>query len=132
MQRKTKRLIGAVALIAALAAGGAAYTASNTLSTSVAGYGNVSVTGDNVTDISNVLSADGQNIDTVNLTFATAVLANQTVTAGFGPTAGTAPTTLPTTCLPVGGTYPNTAFTCDFTGAAPTATSNDFAVAVAH
>ena len=84
MQRRTKRLVGAVALIAALAAGGAAYTASNTLSTSVAGYGNVSVTGDNVTDISNVLSADGQNIDTVNLTFATAVLANQTVTAGFG------------------------------------------------
>jgi hypothetical protein len=131
MQRRTRRLIGAVALIAALAAGGAAYTASNTLSTSVAGYGNVTVTGDDVSDISNVLSADGQNIDTVNLTFATPVLANQTVTAGFGPTASTAPTTLPVTCTAV-GSYPTAAFTCDFTGAAPTATSNDFAVAVVH
>ena len=131
MQRRTKRLMGAVALIAALAAGGAAYTASNTLSTSVAGYGNVAVTGDNVSDISNVFSADGQNIDTVNLTFQTAVLAGQTVTAGFGPTAGTAPTTLPVTCAPV-GSYPTTAFTCDFRTIAPTATSNEFAVAVVH
>jgi hypothetical protein len=130
MQRRTRKLIGAVALIAALAAGGAAYTASNTLSTSVAGYGNVSVTGDNVTDISNVLSADGQNIDTVNLTFANAVLAGQTVTAGFGPSAGTAPTTLPVTCTEIGVVA--TTYTCNFTGTAPTATSNEFAVAVVH
>jgi hypothetical protein len=130
MQRRTKRIVGAIALIAALAAGGAAFTASNTLSTSVAGYGNVTVTGATITDISNVLNTDGQNIDTVNLTFASAILAGQTVTAGFGATAATAPTSLPVTCTEVGGVP--TAYTCDFTGIAPTASSNDFAVAVVH
>ena len=39
MQRKTKRIIGAFVVIAAIAAGGAAFTASNTVPNTVAGYG---------------------------------------------------------------------------------------------
>ena len=46
MRRRTRRIILAVALIGALAVGGAAFTASNTFSgPSVAGYGNENITG---------------------------------------------------------------------------------------
>jgi ABC-type Fe3+-siderophore transport system permease subunit len=132
MQRRTKRIVGAIALIAALAAGGAAFTASNTLpSTDTAGYGNISVTGADVSDISNTLSADGQDITEVTLTFASAIPANATVEAGFGTTGGTAPTTLPITCTVAGNQL---SATCgDGTSTlSTTANAGEFAVAVVH
>jgi hypothetical protein len=131
MKGKKTRIIAVVAVIGALAAGGAAFTASNTLpSTSVAGYGNVSVTGATVSDIHNVLSQDGQNITEVILTFSASQTGN-TVVAGFGPTSGTAPTNLNITCsVQTGG------LTADCgdgtTNLAATASQNEFAVAVSH
>jgi hypothetical protein len=132
MQRRTKRFVGAIALIAVLAAGGAAYTASNTLpTTDTAGYGNISVTGADVSDIQNVLSTDGQNITQVNLTFATAIPSNATVTAGFGPTAGTPPTTLPITCT-VAANFLSAACGTGSTNLVATSAAGEFAVAVDH
>jgi hypothetical protein len=82
MQRKTKKIIAAVAVIGALAAGGAAFTASNTLpGTDVAGYGSVTVSGATVSSIHNNLDTGG-NITSVDLVFS-ASQANNTVQAGF-------------------------------------------------
>jgi hypothetical protein len=131
MKRNRKRIIAAVAVICALAAGGAAFTASNGLpSTSVAGYGNVSVSGATVSDIHNVLSTDGQDITEVVLTFSADQTGN-TVVAGFGPSAGTAPTDLNINCtVQTGGLSAD----CGdgSTNLAPTAAQNEFAVAVSH
>ncbi len=102
MQRKTKRIIGAAALICALAAGGAAFTASNTVPDSVAGYGSDTVSGATATTIHYVLSSDGQEITGVNLVFSQDLTNNNagpdyTVKAGFDGTGA------PTACTV--GTY---------------------------
>lgn len=98
MKRNKKRVLIAVLAICALAAGGAAFTASNVLpTTSVAGYANVSVTGATVTDIHNVLSTDGQSINEVVLTFDASQTGN-TVVAGFNTAIATPPTALDITC----------------------------------
>ena len=57
MQRKTKRIIGAIVVIAAIAAGGAAFTASNTVPDTVAGYGTSNITGATVTALHYTLNA---------------------------------------------------------------------------
>ncbi len=54
---KTTRIAAAVAVIGAVAAGGAAFTASESLPTNVAGYGTTTVTGGTVTDLSYGLSS---------------------------------------------------------------------------
>jgi hypothetical protein len=83
MKRRTRRIILAVALIGALAAGGAAFTASNTFSTAdVAGYGTQAVSGATIADQVNNLNAMGTEITSVDLTF-TASQANMTVQGGF-------------------------------------------------
>jgi hypothetical protein len=83
MHRISRRMVAVVVLIGAIAAGGAAFTASNTLpSTDVAGYGSVTVTGATVSAIHNVADSSG-NITQVNLTFTTSQAGN-TVQAGFG------------------------------------------------
>jgi hypothetical protein len=87
MKSKTRRIIMAVAVIGVLAAGGAAFTASNINSTTdVAGYNSVSVTGATISDQQNILSSDGTEIVSVLLTFPSSEAAN-TVTAGFGDNA---------------------------------------------
>ena len=132
MQRKTRRIVIAVALIGALAAGGAAFTTSNTLpSENVAGYGHASVTGATVTDISNTLSTDGQNITKVVLTFQTALASNVTVKVGWNNSAGTNPTSLPTTCTLAAD---DLSATCGdgSTNLVSTVNAGDFAVAVYH
>jgi hypothetical protein len=86
MMRNKKRVFAAVAVIAALAAGGAAYTQSiDTSATtgSVAGYGSLHVTGTNsLASVSYTFSNDGSEITAVNLTFGTA-LTGQDVQVGF-------------------------------------------------
>ena len=82
MKRNKKRVIAAVAVIGALAAGGAAFTASNTLpGTDVAGAGSVTVTGATVSSIHNVIDTNG-NITAVNLVFS-ASQAGMQVQGGF-------------------------------------------------
>ena len=132
MKRNKRRIIAAVAVIAALAAGGAAFTDSNTISdTSVAGYGNVEVSGATITTIHNVLSGNGQNIKQVVLTFDADQTGN-TIKAGFGTSAGVAPTNLPISC-----TLENSSTTVadcgdGTTDLAPTAAQVEFAVAVSQ
>jgi len=73
MKRNKKRIIAAVAVIAALAAGGAAFTDSiigNPVTNgTTAGYGTLAITGATVTDVNYTLSADGTDITAVNFTF---------------------------------------------------------------
>lgn len=83
MHRKTRRAAAAVAVIGALVAGGAAFTAANTFTTpDVAGSATQAVTGAVISDQHNNLSSDGTEITSVDLTFA-ATQAGHTVRAGF-------------------------------------------------
>ncbi|HEY2316700.1 MAG TPA: hypothetical protein VGH67_00250 [Solirubrobacteraceae bacterium] len=83
MHRISRRMVAVVVLIGAIAAGGAAFTASNTLpTTDVAGYGSVTVTGATVSSIHNNDDSTG-NITSVDLVFS-ASQAGNTVKAGFG------------------------------------------------
>ncbi len=83
MHRISRRMVAVVVVIGAIAAGGAAFTASNTVHDSVAGYGTSNITGATASDVHYTLSADGTQINTVLLTF-TGDLSNDTVQAGFG------------------------------------------------
>jgi hypothetical protein len=83
MQRRTKRIIGAIVVIAAIAAGGAAFTASNTVPNTVAGYGTSNISGATVTAMHYTLNADGTQITDAALTFQGDQTHN-VVKAGFG------------------------------------------------
>jgi hypothetical protein len=126
MKRNKKRIIAAVAVIGALAAGGAAFTASigNVPATQVAGFAQTSITGATASNVHYVLSDDGQYVDAVNLQFSSpnlAALTADTIKAGFGDTATDA--TLVACGSPAAdGTVPaDTDVTCTFTtGGDPT------------
>jgi hypothetical protein len=62
MRRNTKRMIAGLAVIGALAGGGTAFTASNTVPASVAGYGTSTISGATVDSLSYTRSADGATI----------------------------------------------------------------------
>ena len=69
MRFKTTRIVAAIAVIGAVAAGGAAFTAGTGQPTTQAvGYGATTVTGGSVTGITYQLTADGTTINTVTLT----------------------------------------------------------------
>ena len=68
MRFKTTRIVAAIAVIGAVAAGGAAFTdATGQPPNQALGYGATSVTGGTIQGISYQLSADGTTIDTVTL-----------------------------------------------------------------
>jgi hypothetical protein len=132
MKRDRKRVIAAVAVICALAAGGAAFTYSNQLpATNTAGYGNISVSGADMSDIQNTLSTDGQYITEVTLTFASAIPSNANVEVGWGPTAGTPPTNLNQTCT-VAADHLSATCGDGTTNLQQVTTANEFAIAVYH
>jgi hypothetical protein len=83
MRRNTKKIVAGVAAIAALAAGGAAFTASNTVADSVAGYGTSNISGATATSVKYTLSAKGTEIIGAALVF-DGDLTGRTVAAGFG------------------------------------------------
>lgn len=126
MKRNKKRVIAAVLAVCALAAGGAAFTASNTFtSDNVAGYGNVQVSGADVQDINNTLSADGKQITGVALTFASAIDPASTVEIGWAASGD------PTSLSSTGCTVAVDGLTAACTGLTQTtSTANEFAVAV--
>ena len=69
MRFKRTRIVAAIAVIGAVAAGGAAFTAGTGQPTTQAvGYGATTVTGGSITGITYQLSADGTTINTVTLT----------------------------------------------------------------
>lgn len=70
MRFKTPRIVASVAVIGAVAAGGAAFTASETVPTNLAGYGTTTVSGATLNSLNYDLSADGTTITTANLVFA--------------------------------------------------------------
>lgn len=116
-------MIGAIAVVAALAAGGAAFTASNTIPASVAGYGSSTISGATATALHYTLSADGTTITDASLTF-TGDQTGRTVKAGFG-------TDDLTTCTVGAFAAGNTTVTCTgFTQ--DTASSSTFNVAVTN
>jgi hypothetical protein len=128
MKSKRMRIFAAFAVICALAAGGAAFTYSNNLpSDSVAGYGNIAVSGATLTGLSNTLSTDGQTITAVTMNFSPDIDPAATVEIGWGATAGTAPTTLSST----GCVVANDGSSATCSGLTQnTASANEFAVAV--
>jgi hypothetical protein len=119
MQRKTKRIIGAFVVIAAIAAGGAAFTASNTVPNTVAGYGTSNITGATVTAMHYTLNGDGTQITTADLTFQGDQTGN-VVKAGFGSdslttcTVGAYDSTGDTTPATCGGYTQSTATSATF------------------
>jgi len=118
MQRKTRRIIAAVAVIALLAAGGAAFTASITgLNGGNAniGFGSETVTGAAATGVNYSLSADGQYVDNVAVTltgdFTTGYTFNGRLTGAAGALEQIG------TCTPATPySAPSTTLNCDFTG----------------
>jgi hypothetical protein len=130
MKRNKKRVIAAVAVICALAAGGAAFTYTNTLpSSNVAGYNHMSVSGADVQSISNTLSTDGTQITAVHFVFSTAIDPTDTLAIGWSDTAGVEPTALSST----GCTIAAGGLSADCTGLTQDVeNANEFAVAVSH
>jgi hypothetical protein len=123
MKRRTKRIIGAIVVIAAIAAGGAAFTASNTVPDTVAGYGTSNITGATVTALHYTLNGDGTQITDASLTFHGDQTGN-VVKAGFG-------TDALTTCTV--GSYDGTSTPATCSGyTQSTATSATFNVAVTN
>ncbi len=88
MQRRTRRIIIGVALIAALVAGGAAFTASlgsNFPTGTIAGFGQDHIVGATAAGVNYALSSDGQYVTEADVYFTTDV-SGDTVQAGFGDT----------------------------------------------
>ena len=88
MKGKTKKIVLAVAVIGAIAAGGVAFTAANTVPDSVAGYKTTTVSGATVTDVQYGLNSTGDTINNVVLTFTTDIT-NLHVKIGFNGNATT-------------------------------------------
>jgi len=84
--RNSIKFLGALAVAGLVAAGGSAFTASNTVDPSVAGYGTSTVSGAIVSSVHHTLAADGVTIVSTKLLFTTSQQ-HSIVTAGFGTTA---------------------------------------------
>jgi hypothetical protein len=82
MKGKTKKIVLAVAVIGAIAAGGAAFTAANTVPDSVAGYGTSTVTGTTVSAIHHNLDVSGTTITDTDMVLLGDMTA-KTIHAGF-------------------------------------------------
>jgi hypothetical protein len=111
MRFKPTRIVAAIAVIGAVAAGGAAFTDSNTVPDTTAGYGTATVSGGTVDSLSYTLSTDG-----TSLTQATVVFDGDT-TGDTASIAFNAPNTDLQTCN-VGtlDSNSNTTYTCPLTG----------------
>jgi len=75
-------MVAVLVVVGAIAAGGAAFTAANTVPPTTAGYGTSSISGATATDIAYSLNGDGTQITSATITF-TGDLSNDTVKAGF-------------------------------------------------
>jgi hypothetical protein len=136
MQRNTKRIIAAIAVIALLAAGGAAFTASlpglDGQNANI-GFGSETVSGATATGVNYALSTDGQFVDQVAVTLTGDYHANYTfvgnLTDGAGNQGAGGAVVKAGVCTPGSFTSGSTIVTCDFTaggnGAADTGTLVD-------
>jgi hypothetical protein len=116
MKRTNKRIIAAIAVIALLAAGGAAFTTqisgldgtSNNI-----GFGKETINGATATDVHYNLSTDGQYVDTVAVTLTGDYSSGYDIQGGFVPNSGDPATLIG--CTPGSFTSGSTVVTCDFT-----------------
>jgi hypothetical protein len=129
MKRNKKRIVAAVAVIAALAAGGAAFTdsivGSPVTNGTTAGYGTLAITGATVTDVNYTLSANGTSITGVNFTF-TGNLEGDTLQLAFDNAnlAQCSHTGITNGVIPSGAySNPSTTVTCDVSETTTAATS---------
>jgi hypothetical protein len=122
MKRKPKSILIALVVVGALAAGGAAFTASNTIPNTVMGFGTSNITGATATSLTYTRSADGSTITAATLVF-TGDISTRTVQAGFNANALT-------TCA--AGTFAtgNPPVVCTMGTPEPTAGATTFNVAV--
>ncbi len=98
--KKLGKALGAVAIAGAVAAGGAAFTNSNTQpADSVAGYGTTTVSGVTATSISYTLNATGTTITKVNLVL-TGDTRNNNIGFAFGADNLTVWENIVTSCYP--------------------------------
>ena len=115
---KPTRVVAAIAVIGAVAAGGAAFTASNTVPASVAGYGVSTVTGGVVDSLTYGFSTDGSNVTSATVVFE-GNTSTDTAQIGFNGTTGTA-VALETCNAGAPGTnlesLPITTYSCPLTG----------------
>lgn len=81
--RTHTKFIGALAVAGIVAASGSAFTASNTIPASVAGYGTSTISGATATSLKYTLNGDGSQITGAAMNFA-GDLTGKTVKAGFG------------------------------------------------
>jgi hypothetical protein len=86
MKRKPLSIVAGVAVVGALAAGGAAFTASNTIPDTVMGFGTSNITGAVATSLTYTRSADGSTITAATIVF-TGDIHTRTVEAGFNANA---------------------------------------------
>ncbi|TFV90186.1 hypothetical protein E4P40_07615 [Blastococcus sp. CT_GayMR20] len=119
--RKSRVLLAGVA-VAAAGAATSAFTASNTVPNSVAGYGQGTVTGATVTNISYVANgSDGTVVDAIRFT-STTNITTHTSTMTLKTTGGTAVVGSPYACAVTspwapGATPPSLVLTCDTSAA---------------
>jgi hypothetical protein len=86
MHRKPRSILLALVVVGALAAGGAAFTAGNTIPDTTMGFGTSNITGATATSLTYTRSADGSTITAATLVFTGDISAN-TVEAGFNANA---------------------------------------------
>jgi hypothetical protein len=122
MKRKPLSIIAGLAVVGAIAAGGAAFTASNTIPDTVMGFGTSNITGATATSLTYTRSPDGSHIISATLVF-TGDIHTRTVEAGFNANALD-------TCDP--GTFASgdTTVLCTMSTPEPTAGATTFNVAV--
>jgi hypothetical protein len=122
MKRKPLSIVAGLVVVGALAAGGAAFTASNTIPDTTMGFGTSHITGAVATSLTYTRTPDGSAITAATLVF-TGDISTNTVQAGFNANALD-------TCA--GGTFAAGATTvvCTLTTAEPTAGATTFNVAV--
>lgn len=121
----SKKMFVALAAAGLIAAGGSAFTASNTLSgDNVAGYGSFTVTGATVEGIEHTLSADGTATASTSLIFTTDLNSGHQVKAAFG-TANLQSCTVTVNVSPTKDTA-----VCTYSLPFTTSTATDFKIAV--
>jgi hypothetical protein len=134
MHRISRRMVAVVVLIGAIAAGGAAFTAGNTLPAQVAGYGTETVTGATVDTIHDTVTGDGAAITSVTLTMHAALPSNAVVTAGYSDETGldscTTSDQITYTCAVANGTGGTVVGVTEPTGSELVSNAANFSVAV--
>jgi hypothetical protein len=122
MKRKPLSVLVALVVVGALAAGGAAFTASNTIPDTTMGFGTSNITGATATSLTYTRSADGSTITAATLVF-TGNLSTNTVQAGFN-------TNALEDCAAGSFAAGNTTVVCTFATPEPTAGATTLNVAV--